>query len=591
MSLRLAEGIVLPDEFITSTHAILAKRRVGKTYTGAVMAEEMVSAGLPWAALDPTGAWWGLRSSADGQSDGLPVVVIGGDHGDLPLEESAGKVIADLVIDQPGYYVLDLSLLESNASHIRFATAFCERLYRGKSRKRDPLHLFVDEADMFAPQQGPPESKRLTGAMEAIVRRGGIRGLGTTLITQRPAVLNKNVLTQLDMLVILRILAPQDKDAIEDYVKGHATPEERAEIMGSLASLGLGEAWLWAPADEPPLLARAQIRERRTFNSSATPKAGEVRVEPSRMAAVDVESLRASIAATIKAEAENDPALLRKRIKELEKKLAAKPEPAEPEIKLVQVPLEVPEGLTDRLAEQAGQLRHAANHMLELATAMGQDSIELDEIAAPIARSESRASAADVADAHGDGDYPTKDESAITEWPAEEGVLTPGYFEHHDVAEDDVKLKKGAHAMLSVLAVRGPQTRKALATRSRINPKGSTFSSYLSNLRHAGFVRSDGDRLCATAEGIAYIGPNLRAPTKEEVIADARAQLKAGARAMFDLLKSAYPTSISREELADTAQINPKGSTFSSYLSNLRTFELIAETRAGVTLAAELMED
>ena len=34
--------------------------------------------------------------------------------------------------------------------------------------------------------------------MEDLVRRGRARGLGITLITQRPAVLNKDVLTQVD---------------------------------------------------------------------------------------------------------------------------------------------------------------------------------------------------------------------------------------------------------------------------------------------------------------------------------------------------------------------------------------------------------
>ena len=45
---------------------------------------------------------------------------------------------------------------------------------------------------------------------EDIVRRGGQRGIGCTLVTQRSAVLNKNVLTQAQMLVVLRTIAPQD---------------------------------------------------------------------------------------------------------------------------------------------------------------------------------------------------------------------------------------------------------------------------------------------------------------------------------------------------------------------------------------------
>jgi hypothetical protein len=43
--LNLAEGLSLPLDAVTETFAILAKRGVGKTYTGAVLAEEMVGAG------------------------------------------------------------------------------------------------------------------------------------------------------------------------------------------------------------------------------------------------------------------------------------------------------------------------------------------------------------------------------------------------------------------------------------------------------------------------------------------------------------------------------------------------------------------
>lgn len=100
--LNISPDLVLPLDFVTQTAAILARKRVGKTYTASVIAEEMVKVELPFVVLDPTGAWWGLRASADGKSEGLPVVIIGGAHGDVPLEATAGKVIADLVVDHPG---------------------------------------------------------------------------------------------------------------------------------------------------------------------------------------------------------------------------------------------------------------------------------------------------------------------------------------------------------------------------------------------------------------------------------------------------------------------------------------------------------
>jgi DNA helicase HerA-like ATPase len=147
--LRISRDLALPAEAITQTFAILAKRGVGKTYTASVMTEEMLKQQLPVVVCDPIGVWWGLRSSATGKSAGLPIVVLGGDHGDAPLEETAGSVIADLVVDDRVSLVLDLSLFRK-AGQVRFMTDFAEQLYR---RNRQPLHLMLDEADAFAPQR------------------------------------------------------------------------------------------------------------------------------------------------------------------------------------------------------------------------------------------------------------------------------------------------------------------------------------------------------------------------------------------------------------------------------------------------------
>jgi DNA helicase HerA-like ATPase len=149
MTLRIGRGLALPEEAVTQTFAVLAKRGVGKTYTASVMTEEMLKAGLPVVAIDPIGVWWGLRASADGKREGLPIVVFGGDHGDVPLEKTAGQVLADLVVDERLSCVLDLSSFRKG-EQIRFMTDFAERLYR---RNREPLHLMIDEADSFAPQR------------------------------------------------------------------------------------------------------------------------------------------------------------------------------------------------------------------------------------------------------------------------------------------------------------------------------------------------------------------------------------------------------------------------------------------------------
>src|SRR5664279_5927979 len=109
--LVVGPDLKLPEEAVTETFTILGKRGVGKTTTARVLTEELLGVGLPALILDPTGVWWGLRTSADGAGDGYPVVIFGGDQADVPLEATAGTLIADVVVSQRISAVLDLSLI------------------------------------------------------------------------------------------------------------------------------------------------------------------------------------------------------------------------------------------------------------------------------------------------------------------------------------------------------------------------------------------------------------------------------------------------------------------------------------------------
>lgn len=67
----------------------------GKTGLGRVIFEESVAAGVPTGVIDLKGDWWGLKSSKSGNSDGLQVIIFGGDHADVPINENAGAEIAN----------------------------------------------------------------------------------------------------------------------------------------------------------------------------------------------------------------------------------------------------------------------------------------------------------------------------------------------------------------------------------------------------------------------------------------------------------------------------------------------------------------
>jgi RNA polymerase sigma factor (sigma-70 family) len=284
--LCLSPDLTLPVDAVTETFAILGKRGAGKTTAASVLVEELHRHGGRFVIVDPLGVWWGLRSSADGEGDGLKVPILGGEHGDLPLDPEEGAAVAASLWTSA---ILDLSDWRKEDQQ-RFVGEFCERL---RQINREPLMLVVDEADLFAAQSagGNGIASRCRSALDDLVRRGRTRGLGVTLLTQRSAVISKSVLSQCETLLALRTAGPNDRAAIDAWVDAHGDEEQRRELAASLPSLAVGEAWV-ASAGWLSLFKRIKIRRRSTWDSSATPKAGEEREGPSAFARVDVEALR-----------------------------------------------------------------------------------------------------------------------------------------------------------------------------------------------------------------------------------------------------------------------------------------------------------
>lgn len=311
--LHISDELSLPLEAVTEPLGILAARRAGKSNAAVRIAEEMYDNHLHWVAIDPKGDWWGIRSSADGKGDGLPIPIFGGAHGDVPLEPGAGQLIADLIVDTRLTCVLDVSGFGSEAEKVRFLLAFGDRLFRRKAPGQEPTHIFFEEADDYAPQRAFPEQARLVHVMSRILKQGGSRGLGGCVISQRSAVVHKDLLSQIQTLFALRTTGPQDRKAIRDWV---SFTGENPEVVASLPELADGEAWVWSP-NWLRITKRFRFQRRRTFDSGATPKVGASRQAPATLADVDLGAIATQMASTIERAKATDPKELTKRIREL----------------------------------------------------------------------------------------------------------------------------------------------------------------------------------------------------------------------------------------------------------------------------------
>ncbi len=577
--LTLGPGLVLPVEAVTETFAILAKRGAGKTYTAAVLVEEMMGAGLPVVIVDPVGVWWGLRSSAEGTAEGLPVVIFGGDHADLPLAETAGELLADLVVDERVPAVLDLSALSKSAGR-RFMTDFAERLYH---RNRDPLHLVLDEADAFAPQRTDPGGQRLLGAVEDLVRRGRARGIGLTMISQRPAVLNKDVLTQAEVLIALRMTGPRDVAAIDEWVRLHAEEDQAVEVKRSLPCLPIGTAWVWSPG-WLGLLQRVAVRPRATFDSSATPKAGQRRVTPTRLAPIDLAALGQRIAAMATQAAATDPAQLRRRVAQLERELTEL-RAAPPQLERVEVPALDP-STADRLENWVSDIRELCGTLGAAATQVSEQLAAARTAASPPPATVP-APPPPARHARQAPERPHPSTASASEPVAAKTHPGPDQAPRGD-SDASPPLKAGARRMLHTLARHHPMrvTRAQLASLSRFKVTGGTFNTYYSTLRRAGLITEHDGLIELSDDGGAVAGVDTAAPASTaELLEQWRTALKAGARTMLDLLIQAYPDALTREELAQRAGYEVSGGTFNTYLSTLRRNGLVEV--AGDTVCAD----
>lgn len=578
--LRIASDLFLPTEAVTQTFGILAKRGVGKTYTALVMVEEMVKAGLHVVIVDPVGVCWGLRAAADGKHPGLPIVVMGGDHGDIPLNAAVGEIIADFVVDEGQSVVLDLSHFRKG-EQARFVTDFAERLYH---RNRNPLHVLIDEADAFAPQRPMKGQERMLGAIEDIVRRGRARGLGVSLVTQRAAVLNKDVLTQVEVLVALRTIAPQDREAIDAWVKVHGTPEQRSMLMASLPSLPIGTAWFWSPG-WLDLFQQVHVRPRETFDSSATPKVGEQIIAPRQLASVDLTRLSERIAEIIEQTKNSDPKFLRARISELERQIQQKSGPKINQVREVIKIVEVPVFQQDEIE----RLDQALATLMEAKSAVERIVREIQTALPNVHRIAQKNTLTN----------PLPSPPPVVAPPLSKPTkanLDLAAFTMQNAGDDDKAqlLKPGERKILEVLAHRYPLkvTRPQLGTLTNFTASGGAFSTYFGTLRRNSFIDLQHGEVIITPLGLSFLGIDKPpAPqTSEAFRAMWREALRAGELKMFNALVAVYPNGMTREELGIRLEMAPKGGAFSSYIGTLRRNDLITVEDSLIRASDRLFE-
>jgi hypothetical protein len=575
--LQIAPGLSLPREIVTETVAILAKRRVGKSYTMRRIVEQLLKVQQQIVIVDPKGDQWGVRSSADGKSPGFPVLILGGGHGDLPLEVNGGEVVAKLVVEQRVSILLDISLFRKSEVAV-FMAVFLENLYRLKAQEqyRTPVMLVIDEADAIAPQKPQHGEERMLGAAEDIVRRGGQRGIGCILVTQRSAVLNKNVLTQAQMLVALRTIAPQDLTAMKAWIDVHGTAEQRQVLMDSLPALPIGDAWFWSPGwpTEEGIFRRAHVSPIETFDSAATPKPGEKKIIPRNLADVDLEALKGQMAATIEKAKKDDPTVLRKEITRLQGELAKQPEPKQVRdsigvrIERIEVPaigkrtlvgLKKAEVSMRRILAAAREAnKQTTEHLAVVEKCFGTFSAELMKAEQRHSHSPTRST------------LPPEARVAPVERTAPRIIPDP---QDGLLSSPEQQILNAVRWMECVGTTSPEQT--LVATLAGYSVYSSSFIKALSLLRGKTFIASQGKKVWLTEEGSIKAQEPQQPPTEGQLHQRLLDKLDGPSRKIMSALLSAEGKEVADEELAVASTYSPLSSSYIKAKSVLRGKDLM----------------
>lgn len=108
-----------------------------------------------------------------------------------------------------------------------------------------PFFLVVEEAHNYVPEKGYSDAK-CSKIIKTIASEGRKFGLGLCVVSQRPAIVQKTVLSQCTTQLILKVTNPNDLKAVSSSVEG-ITSESEEEIR----NMPIGSALVTGVVDKP----------------------------------------------------------------------------------------------------------------------------------------------------------------------------------------------------------------------------------------------------------------------------------------------------------------------------------------------------
>jgi hypothetical protein len=218
------------DSVISSVFFVTGKRGSGKSWTSAVMMEEFNRLGLQFVCFDALDAHGNLPD-LEGVEGLQPAI---GQSVDMKaLVKRLGETNKSLVIKLAG---LPLQMQQE------LIADYCEALLEAHLGKG--IHTVIEECQDFIPQMGRPVS------FDPIVRLcklGRALGYGATLVSQRPAGVNKEALSQASIYLVHNVINNRDLKALDEQLSFGTDKKVVRRLLNGIAAARKGECVAYAP--------------------------------------------------------------------------------------------------------------------------------------------------------------------------------------------------------------------------------------------------------------------------------------------------------------------------------------------------------
>lgn len=563
-NLKISKDISIPPEIVTQKLAWLGTTGSGKTYGASKLAEQMWNLGAQFVVLDPVGVWYGLRLAKDGKKpSSIDIPIFGGLHGDVPLEPTAGELLANLVVDKNLSCIIDVSQFESDADKTRFATAFADRFFFRKKSMPSAVHIFIEECQEFVPQNPQKGEERMLHAFIRMQKLGRNFGIGSSYITQRPQEVNKKALNMAQTLFVFRNTGTHERQAIEKWIEDKSLDET---IANDLPKIPTGHCHIWSP-EFLKISEIIHISEKETFNASATPEVGSV-AKSRQLAPIDLEKVRADMLATIEKAKADDPKLLKKKIFELEKQLTTQLSTIGKAIVNKDIPMGVSQWM--KYGEKYGYDKFFEKKILNETQRKYQSEIKARE--------------STILDLQKIFSHIKKMIPIFAETdPAFPGFKLAFKKPTSNMESFDkpvgIDPRTGALKILSAIA-QYPEGISMSHISILTQYKSTSRTVYTQELVKAGYIRKQGDVYFPTDSGIEYLGDEYQElPRGKELHKHLMNTLPDGEKRLFAVIIGAYPNTVNKQELMDSTGY--KATSTSVYIQHLLARKVIEKTSEG----------